>query len=295
MAAPLKAELTLEPASDWRLREYDDKCRMIRTFGSGADRLTMWVDQGGPGSSFNITLIGEPVRYPYGPQIAVTFEPGEKVTRNYITSKSSKGRPVLAMFGVQPISFKPETPEEQEDPMDNGGEETVDFTLANASDTLSPAEIEARYAAITAMTLSGGGLKALSLEMGRFMEMVQPLSECADALTKRLSGRREDGSYNKGTPSLPKDQDTWAKQIAQNYPFHLLREGQQGTVGVRLTINKQGRPSFCQVLRYDGPASFNDIACLQLLRYARFEPARSAEGEPRASFYLTSVDFKISY
>ena len=156
MAGPLKAELTLEPASDWRLREYDDKCRMIRTFGSGEDRLTMWVDQGGLGSSFNITLIGEPVRYPYGPQIAVAFDPGEEVTRNYVTSKSSKGRPVLAMFGIEPISFERDTPKEPEEAIDDGGEETVDLTLANASDTLSSAEIEARYAAITAMTLSGG-------------------------------------------------------------------------------------------------------------------------------------------
>ena len=130
--------------------------------------------------------------------------------------------------------------------------------------------------------------------MDDFLEMVSPLSDCADELTKRLSGRREDGSYAEGTPSLPKDQNTWAEQISQNYPFHLLREGQQGTVGVRLTINKQGRPSFCQVVRYDGPASFNDIACLQLLRYARFEPARNAGGEPRASFYLTSITYKIS-
>lgn len=297
IAAPAKAELSLEPTSDWRLREYDDKCRMSRSFGSGENRLTLWVDKGGQGPGLNLTLIGRPVRSPYGPKISVTFAPGETVTRNYIKSKSSKGRPVLAMFGVQPISFEPETltmSEADDQASDSKGEETVDLTAANISDVPSMEVIEARFDAITALNLKGGVIKPIPLQMTGFSQMMQPLMECANKLTARLSGLREDGRYSRGTPSLPKDMEEWSKKIAAYYPLHLLREGEQGSVGVRLTVNTKGRASYCEVVQYKGPASFNDTACLLLLRHARFEPARNAQGEPKASFYQTSVNYKIS-
>ena len=286
--------LTLKPSSDWRLREYDDKCRMSRTYGSGEDRLTLWIDKGGPGPSFNITLIGRPVRSPFGPTIGLTFSPGEEVRRNYIESKSSKGRPVMAMFGVQPVSLEPEqaaTDEAQE--KGEGTEETVDLSAASVSDVASVETVKARYAAVTSMDLKSGVIDPISLKMDDLLEMAEPLFACSQELAIRLGGRTPDGVYLKGTPSTPRDQKTWAKKIQANYPLHLLREGEEGTVGVRLTVNKAGRASFCEVISYSGPASFNDTACLLLLRHAVFNPALDADGNPRSSFYKTTVTYTI--
>lgn len=287
--------LTLKPSSDWRLREYDDKCRMSRSYGSGEDRLTLWIDKGGPGPSFNITLIGRPVRSPYGPTVGLTFSPGEEVRRNYVESKSSKGRPVMAMFGVQPVSLEPEQPAvDDTEENDEETEETVDLSAASVSDVVSVETVMARYAAVTSMDLKSGVIDPISLKMDDLLEMAEPLFACSQALAIRLNGRTADGGYSKGTPSTPRDLDKWAKEIQANYPLHLLREEEEGSVSVRLTVNKGGRASFCEITRYSGPASFNDTACLQLLRHARFNPALDADGNPRSSFYETTLRYLIN-
>ena len=63
---------------------------------------------------------------------------------------------------------------------------------------------------------------------------------------------------------------------------------------MRLTIDKVGAPTFCEVTGYSGPASFNDTACLQLLRHARFAPATNAAGDPVASFYSTRITYRLN-
>ena len=63
-SAPLQAETVLEPSSDWRLREYEDKCRLSRNFGEGEQAVSLWLDQGGAQQTFNLTLIGEPFANP---------------------------------------------------------------------------------------------------------------------------------------------------------------------------------------------------------------------------------------
>ena len=286
--------LELEPSSDWRLREYDDKCRMSRTYGSGDDRLTLRIDKGGPGPGFNMILIGRPVRNPYGPTVGLTFAPGEEVRRNYIESESSKGRPVMAMFGVQPVSLEPESSAADGTTMKEEGEgETVDLSQASVSDVASEDVLKARYAAVTSIDLKSGVIEPISLKTDDLLEMAEPLFACAQKLANRLAWRRPEGGSTNGTPSTPRDMESWASKIQANYPHHLVLKGEEGSVGVRLTVNKSGRATFCEVIRYSGPASFNDTACLLLLRHARFNPAMDSEGNPRASFYKTTVRYTI--
>ena len=292
-AAPsLAAELVLEPTSDWRLREYEDKCRISRNFGTEEDKLTLWIDKGGPGPGVNITLIGRPVRSPYGATVYTAFAPSEPIARNFIAAKSSKGRPVLTMFGVQPISFEPEQMVEAQDLLDDREEETVDLTKASLAQNVSEETLKGRYSAITSFDVSKGVIEPISLKLGAFLPAVEQLMDCTKSLTERLT-RASDGTYAKGTPSTPEGLEKWSKKIQAKYPFHLLRERQEATVDVRITVNKVGRASYCEVTKYSGPASFNDTACLLMLRHARFNPALDEEGNPVPSFYQTTISYRI--
>jgi TonB family protein len=285
-AAPLR----LAPTSDWQLRAYDDKCRMIREFGEGEDAMTLWIDKGGPGPGVNLTLIGRAVRSPYGAYVRVGFAPGEPVERNFITANSSKGRPVLGLFGVVPVSLLAESAAKEAAPATDA-EESVDFAQAAATEFADEATLRKRFAAIEALELSGGVIDPVTLELDRFLPMSDDLMKCAMELTKRLS---QDLVAAGGKRVEPVDQQIWAAKIQENYPAHLARTGQQGTVAVRLTINKQGSPTFCEVTANSGPVSFNDTACLQLLRHARFSPATNADGEPVASFWSTRITYKLT-
>ncbi len=284
-AAPLR----LAPTSDWQLRAYDDKCRMIREFGEGENATTLWIDKGGPGPGVNLTLIGRPVRSPYGAYVRVGFAPWDAVERNFITANSSKGRPVLGLFGVQPASLLAETGGAAAGTGDE--EENVDLTQAAATEFADEATLRKRFAAIEALELSGAVIDPLTLELDRFLPMSEDLMKCAKELTARLA---KDHVAAGGTRVQPIDQAIWAAKIQENYPRHLAMTAQQGSVGVRLTVNRQGSPTFCEVIANSGPVSFNDTACLQLLRHARFAPARDAAGEPVASFWSTRITYKLN-
>jgi TonB family protein len=295
LAAPAHAKpIRLEPSSDWQLREYDDKCRMIRTFGKGEDETTLWIDKGGPGPTVNLTLIGRPVRSPYGAYIRVAFAPGDPVDRNFITATSSKGRPVLGLFGVEPVSQMAEQAEVAAPaPAEDKGEESVDLVAATPAQFASVETLQKRYAAITALELSGAVIDPITLELDDVFPMADQLLTCTTQLSKRLSRNpAEEGGLAK--PATTVDEAMWAMKIQENYPAHLLRAEQQGTVAVRLTVDKQGRASFCEVTGYSGPVSFNETACLQLLRHARFDPARDASGAPVASFYATRITYRLN-
>lgn len=281
----LAAPLTLEPTSDWRLDEYDDKCRISRSFASGEDRVTLWIDKGSTGPSVNLTLIGGPMRNPFGPVVRIAFVPGDAVERNYIKLNSSKGRPVVSMFGVQPIAFS--TQPETDARISISGDETVDLSAGVSADDASPREVEARLMAIKSLDLSGALVQPLSLQMEGFPAAMTDLFGCTGKLVERLRTAP-------ASPTTPRDLKEWAAKVSANYPNYLLSQEQEGSVGVRMTVDRTGRASFCEVIRYSGPASFNDTACLQLLTHARFNPARDSDGNPVASFYSTTVTYQIN-
>ena len=291
-ASPALAEpLRLQPTSPWELREYDDKCRMIRTFGEGEDELTLWVDKGGPGPGVNITLIGRPVRSPYGAYVRVAFAPGEAVERNFITATSSKGRPVLGLFGVQMVSLLADRPEAPA--AADTAEETVALGDSELAAYADEDTIKRRYGQITALEMSGGVINPITLELDRVLPMANELMACTNALTKRLAQDfAAAGGMGKGPQAV--DAPVWAAKIQENYPTHLARTEQQGSVAVRLTIDKAGKPTFCEVTAYSGPAAFNETACLQLLRHAKFTPATDGAGNPVASFYSTRITYRLN-
>ena len=288
---PAEHSLHLKPNAEWKLSAMDDRCRMSRTFGSGEDRTTLWIDKGGPGPAVNLTFIGAPLRSPFGPYLEVGFLPGKMIERNYIVSTSSKGRPVIALFGVEPVPLRPPPdPVSLEDSI--AEEETVDLSEGALSLPIDAVTHAQQLAEIDTLHLSRALREPLSLGLEDFAPTMAELMRCTEELTERLANNTRQ-SKDADTGVAPKEQAQWARKIQANYPYQLLREGQEATVGVRLTVNAKGRASFCEVTAFSGPASFNDTACLQLLRHARFAPATNAAGEAVPAFFTTRIIYAI--
>ncbi len=287
------ATLELEPSSEWRLREYDDRCRISRKFGEGENEVTLWIEKAGAGRFVNMTAIGRPFRNPYGPRIRIAALPEESIIRGFISNTSSTGRPVISMFGVSLISF--ESPEVDEFTQSDE-EEAVDMNAGVVDDVapLTPQIIEQRYNALQAIELSGALVQKVSLETGGIAAMMEQLQQCADTLPQRraniLDGEVVQGGQGAGTEG----EREWAQQIQANYPSYLLRERAQGTVAVRVQINRQGRASYCEVTGHTGPAGFNDAACLAMMRHSRFQPAKDSNGDPMWGSYSTRITYRLN-
>lgn len=92
----------------------------------------------------------------------------------------------------------------------------------------------------------------------------------------------------------PRGQGSWASRIQQNYPARALREGTEGTVGVSVTVNGEGRVSACSVTSSSGSSALDEAACQGMQRYARFDPALNDAGQPISASWSTRIVYQLN-
>lgn len=91
-----------------------------------------------------------------------------------------------------------------------------------------------------------------------------------------------------------RDEGRWAARIQENYPSRALREEVEGTVGVRVTVTPDGRAANCQVTASSGSSDLDQAACVGMERYARFNPALNAVGDPISGSYATRITYRLN-
>jgi periplasmic protein TonB len=91
----------------------------------------------------------------------------------------------------------------------------------------------------------------------------------------------------------PKGQSRWAARIQENYPSRAVRSGTEGTVGVSVTVDGEGKVSSCRVSNSSGSDVLDQAACDGMQRYARFDPALDAAGNPTSASWSTRIVYKL--
>src|SRR5215216_4074263 len=66
--------------------------------------------------------------------------------------------------------------------------------------------------------------------------------------------------------------------IAKHYPPKALKAGQQGKVSFRLVLEPDGSLGTCEITKSSGYKSLDDETCELILRYARLNVVRNADG-----------------
>lgn len=266
--ARAREALVLEAASDWDLRERANLCRASRTFGSGEDAATLWIERSGTEPTFNLTFMGQPFRHPKGGGIFMKFGDEPEFIRSYLALETSRGDPVVRMYGVM-LSL-PEFDRELD----------------------SVAAVEApdaeKIEAIDRLHLRGSIVKPVLLETGSLAPAFAFLDECVAnfAVQHTSAGRAILGEASAPVPIEP---DDWIKR--HHYPNYLATARMQGWISVRMSVTSQGRPSSCFVTQASKPQLFDDAVCGTLMHRARFEPARDAYGKAIDSFFEYKQSF----
>lgn len=67
---------------------------------------------------------------------------------------------------------------------------------------------------------------------------------------------------------------------SDDYPAAAVRAGEEGAVGFRLDIGRDGRIAACTVIASSGSAVLDSTTCRLIEMRARFEPARDHQGKP---------------
>jgi protein TonB len=91
----------------------------------------------------------------------------------------------------------------------------------------------------------------------------------------------------------PRNQSRWVRRIIEDYPSRALRQEEEGTVGVRVTVGTDGKVSACSVTSSSGSSILDKAACRSIQRYARFEPALNDAGNPISGSWSTRITYQI--
>lgn len=91
----------------------------------------------------------------------------------------------------------------------------------------------------------------------------------------------------------PDGQSRWAARIQENYPATAVRREIEGSVGVTVQVSTDGRVSSCTVSRSSGESVLDEAACNGMERYARYNPALNAAGNPIAATTSTTIVYRL--
>ena len=80
---------------------------------------------------------------------------------------------------------------------------------------------------------------------------------------------------------------------SDDYPPDAVRNEDQGTVTVRLSISPQGRVTGCTVTGSSGSRSLDNATCRILRSRARFTPAKMSDGTPTNDTYTQRITWRL--
>lgn len=105
------------------------------------------------------------------------------------------------------------------------------------------------------------------------------------------SGLGGGGSGGGGSPA----QRIRGRLNDSDYPIRARLAGIEGIVGVRFTIQPNGRVNECQVMRTSGSTELDWTTCRLIERRFRYRPARNAQGRAIAEVATTSFTWGINW
>jgi hypothetical protein len=276
--APAAAR-ALEPASQWILDYGDERCSLMRDFGSGNDSLRMQLDSYGRWNSFRMLLVGKAVPSSSRPTGEARFSYSADVQQREktfaILGASDKLPAVSFGLGFTPYvlpSAVEALPEEER-------------TRLSQQMSRPHPEFDRQIETITVEFHRG---TPVELKVGNMEQPLAALRACVDDLHKSWGIDPElQKSLSRTAEPLP----STVKRVQREYPAAPMVKGVSAVVPVRLLIDATGRARSCvvQITSVDEP--FKEAVCENLA--ADFEPALDPHGMPVESMYNTSVFYLV--
>lgn len=79
-----------------------------------------------------------------------------------------------------------------------------------------------------------------------------------------------------------------------DYPLVALKNGEQGSVTVRIRVDRSGLVNSCKVVKSSRSQSLDDQTCSVLRARAQFEPARDGRGRPTEDKHVQTITWKLA-
>jgi hypothetical protein len=262
----------LEPAGDWIVDGGDESCALRRAFGSDEERATFRLQTFQPGSGrYLAQLWGKPLpdRRDGAIEFERSFEPDSKALATGGILSTTQGGHMVTF----PTSLA----------------RTAEIEAATGDSPSPFGPDEAREAEVNAFVIKFSRGKPLRLHLGSMAEPIARLRRCAEELPAKW-GLDPASQARLSRHPVPIDMGKWLG--AGTYPFNLLMSYRSAIVQVRLMVDAQGAPTDCKIQSPPGNPGAGVIACREILKAARFEPALDAQGAPVPSYYSVAIIYQ---
>lgn len=259
---------TLPRTEKWVASFDDDSCRLVGVFGADKDQILIELAQYSPGSGFELSVMGQPVKTddPFA-KLKIGFGPDF----NPVTVQTINGT-----RGKYPLRIVTS--------MDFGNQQSAPTTPAEIPAT--PPERVVRYLDVWANAHS-----VYRLDLGSMVSPMTVMHECMQNLVKSW-GYAPDETANDAARAAPVGSPgNWL--TSGDYPTELLRQGATGIVHFRLDVDEKGAVTGCHVQMSTKPAGFDVTTCKLIMQRAKFTPGHNAKGEPIKSYYVSTASWMI--
>jgi hypothetical protein len=270
-AAQAQDGTVFRPTAAWVADFGEDYCRLARTFSNGEDEVSVALERTQPGQFLRVLLVGDGVTTFRGAdQIGYTFLPSgsERETR-YVRSETSDGRQFLGLDALTLAPFAP-TPGTPPPPYRRD------------------AEIETARG-ISGIALAKGLTAPVRFETGSLRAPLEVMQVCADDLLKVWGLDPEKHKTMTATAILNPDPNGVLPQ--GTIPFGEFGKLAGGANQVRVLIGADGKPTACTIHSPTLSETLNRRICSLVMDDATFTPAKDADGQAMASFWMGSPMF----
>jgi TonB family protein len=268
----------LEPVSGWHVELTDGICRLSRSYSADGRNAVLALEHFGERNAFSITVAGAAVARAKTTSASVQFGPFYMPQERDVERGRIKGlgeAMLLGSGGLVPSQAEPaDDPLQTDEPVAQQTDEPISPISAADVEWLRIEQYPGSY---------------LRFPLPNFGEAFAVLDQCVDAM---IEGWGFDPAKQRTFVKGPKvrEQDSWVDDI--QFPIRELREGFDGRIWLRFNVDAEGRPTACSTIKLADTGRF-DNACEDLLRIARFEPARDHEGKPAASYLVVSIQYDV--
>lgn len=264
------APRVFESSAPWALDYGDDYCRLIGTFADGDDEVFVAFERIHPSNQVRLAITGEAFKmYRNADTLTYRLLPsGSDAAAPYLVEQRADGSPTLYLGNItmgEPIAFGAP------------GEAFVIPPYSREDD-------KAFAAGVTGLAFTSGLVKPVTVNTGKMSAPIGALQGCADDLLQ-IWGLDVEKHQTMTSPAVPSENASeWLPSRTIGFGEFSSLSGSRNTI--RVMIDAAGKPTDCQIQWPSLKQKTNEKICKALLKKGKFTPAKDAEGNAFASYWM---------
>ena len=274
-------------AGSWTLDAGDDYCRLAANFTEGDDSIALALERNRPENFARLILVGDAIRTFRGTEtLGYSYLPdgGERQAR-YQRSETPDGTPYFnfgnVIFGPDPFASSAQG-DVAPPPPDDGPLAIPPYDR----------QAELDFAGnVTGIAVEEGVRRNIHIDTGNMRAPLEALQSCADDLL-RVWGLDYEAHRTMTRRAAPVGNAwEWLSTGTIGFDDFPLLSG--GANPVRVMVSAEGEPTACTVHWASLSERTNTRICDQIMENGEFTPARDADGEAMASYWMVDPIFGL--